>query len=309
MPELPEVETIRRDLTRHVLGKTVKDVSVSHAKVVGGDIEAFAGALAGKRFQEIDRVGKLLIFSFGREQFLLVHLKMTGQLIYHAGEFIIAGGHSLTSTSEVYPAQSARGGRRRAGGHSQTDDPEVQPGKHTRIAIGFADGSKLFFHDMRLFGFMRMVNEAGRSKAISAFGIEPLTALFTLEKFAGVFRGRKTSVKAVLLNQSLIAGIGNIYADEICFSAGIRPSRQASRVTKAEALALYAATKQIIKRAIKERGTTFNTYVDGAGNKGNFVRFLQVYGRGGQPCRHCGKTLMKKRVAGRGTVFCLSCQK
>ena len=285
MPELPEVETIRRDLKRYVLGKKIKQVTATHPKVVGGNIAAFCRALRGQHFTQIDRVGKLLIFSLAPGQFLLVHLKMTGQLIYQAGPLVIAGGHS------------------------QTDYPGVQPGPHTRVIITFADNSKLFFHDMRLFGFMKMVDEAGRNKAVSAFGIEPLTEHFTEEKFAAVFRGRKTSTKTVLLNQALIAGIGNIYADEICFAAGIRPSRRAARLRKADLAALYTATTQVIRRAIAERGTTFNNYVDGAGNKGNFLKFLAVYGRGGQPCRTCERPLIKKRIAGRGTVYCVYCQK
>lgn len=305
MPELPEVETIRRDLARCVLNKVIRSADVLQSKAVGGDSAAFAHSVRGGKFTGIDRVGKLLIFSLGLDKFLLIHLKMTGQLVYRAGGFIVAGGHSETDSPGMHISD-----REIAPGKPDPipDLAEIAPGKYTRVILTFADGSKLFFNDLRRFGFMRAVDRAGRDKAVSAFGIEPMTKSFSLEGFVEIFRGRKTLVKAALLNQSLIAGIGNIYSDEICFSAGVRPSRRAASLSSSDVRALFLAVNRILRRAVKERGTTFSTYVDGAGNKGNFIRHLRVYGRGGFPCKRCGRPLAKKRIAGRGTVFCRFCQ-
>ena len=286
MPELPEVETIRRDLAAHILHKKIIHVEVTRSKVVRGGVEPLLRVLVGHMFSAVERRAKLLLFCVTDSPVtVLVHLKMTGQLIYTSRSLVIAGGHS------------------------QSDFIAALPNQHTRVTITFADQSKLFFNDMRLFGYMQLATLVEKERVLSGYGIEPLTAGFTLPAFRKCFVRRKTTLKAVLLNQAIIAGIGNIYADEICFDARIRPSRPVHHLTDGEIKRLFVSTTRILKLAIEKRGTTFNTFIDGAGNKGNFLAFLKVYGRDGEMCRRCRKTiLLKKKVASRGTVYCPTCQ-
>lgn len=284
MPELPEVETIRRDLLDKVLNKNILKVEIFRDKTVRSPHDKFKNSLKKKTFLGIDRIGKLLMFDLG-DVYMLVHLKMTGQLIYKDSDKVIAGGHS---DSEV--------------------DLAV-PNKHTRAVIYFSDGSGLFFNDMRVFGYLQLVSIKDKDKIVSKYGIEPLQLNFTYENFDIALKPRKKNLKAVLLDQSIFAGIGNIYADEACFMAGVRPDRLTYSLSKKEKQTLFEAIEEVIAKAIKERGTTFNDYVDPYGRKGNFLNFLQVYGRGGQECKKCGSTLSKVKVAGRGTVFCPKCQK
>lgn len=287
MPELPEVETIRRDLTGYLVGLKIIHVALGESRVIRGDHRHIEKAVTGTIVQSVDRVGKLLIVALSNDQHLLFHLKMTGQLFFKKikGE-ITRGGHSLSETIDA-----------------------TMPNKHTRAVFTFDDQSKLFFNDMRLFGFLQLVDLKQRSAIVERYGIEPLTENFTLGRFISVFRGRKTNVKALLLNQSLIAGIGNIYADEICFAARVLPQRGASTLTEKEMKALLHSSEKIIANAIEKRGTTFNSYIDGQGRKGNYSQELRVYGRGGEACVCCGTTLKKIKVAGRGTVYCPSCQR
>lgn len=286
MPELPEVETIRRGLSKKIIGKKIARVLVAK-KVVEGSIVKFRKTLTRKSFKKIDRAGKLLIFQLSKgDLWLLVHLKMTGQLIYEGKSGVVAGGHLLTA-----------------------EDTEKLPGKYTRAQLHFADRTKLFFNDLRRFGYMKLVDEKGRQAVLAKFGIEPLQDNFTLPNFKSVLTKRKAPIKSVLLNQQLIAGIGNIYADEICFAAGVRPYRVASSLKQGEIKKLWQACNQVIKKAIKEKGTTFKDYRDHEGGKGNFTQQLMVYGRTGEKCRRCGQIISKIKIAGRTTAFCPKCQK
>jgi formamidopyrimidine-DNA glycosylase len=287
MPELPEVETIRADLEGCLLNKKIAKADVLKGKIVRGSTAVFKRLLTGGSFRKIERRGKLLIFDIaGTDIFLLVHLKMTGQLVYQEGKRITSGGHS-------WPLMNMK-----------------LPNKHTHIIITFTDKSKLFFSDLRQFGFMQIVSTRQKDLVIAKYGIEPLTRDFSREKFRRVFKSRRAPLKAVLLNQNLIAGLGNIYADEICFSAGVRPGRRADRLTAAEVDKLYRATQAVIKKAIKYRGTTFSDYVDGSGSAGNFVAHLKVYGRTGKICLRCKQGFIKKiKKVGRGTHYCPACQK
>lgn len=285
MPELPEVETIRQDLREVILDKEIAGIEVRRDSMVRGDVKEFTHHLTGNAVTEIDRIGKLLIFKLNRgDKIMLGHLKMTGQLIYQSPESLIAGGHTEPPV-----------------------DVEL-PNKFSYIIFTFADKTKLFFNDMRTFGYMSLEDRASVEKITSGYGIEPGTSAFTLEAWNKVFQNRKAPVKAVLLNQALISGIGNIYADEICFYAKIRPDRRVNELSKKEIAQLYRATKHIIALAVKERGTTFNHYRDPKGRKGNFLSFLQVYGRGEEACHTCGNKLKKEKIAGRGTVYCEHCQ-
>jgi formamidopyrimidine-DNA glycosylase len=171
----------------------------------------------------------------------------------------------------------------------------------------FSNGGQLFFNDLRRFGYLKLVSKEEKEKIVTNnFGIEPLTPDYTLEAFADLFKKRQTNIKALLLNQKLIAGIGNIYADETCFEARILPFRKVSSLTGQK---LYRAIEHVLKLSIKNRGTTFNNYVDSDGNIGSHINFLKVYGRAGQKCRRCRHIILKKKHAGRGTHYCANCQK
>lgn len=284
MPELPEVETIRRDLTKQVIGKRIKKVTIKKSRLVKNPDGFFIKILRGNKIIKIDRIGKLIIFVLKNNLYLLTHLKMTGQLIYIKQKNRTIGGHSFASDQMDYPNQ------------------------YTYIMIEFADGSNLYFNDIRTFGYMQIVNKQELFLIKERFGIEPLTKNFTVTNWKKIFKNRKTNLKALLLNQQLIAGIGNIYADEICFAAKVRPMRQINKITNQEIEELFRQTKKIIKQAIAKRGTTFNNYVDTFGRRGNFVKHLQVYGRGQKKCKICKTDIKKIKLAGRGTHFCPHCQ-
>lgn len=285
MPELPEVETIRRDLENQLLNKKITDIDIMHKKTVRNSPAFFTRNLKGRHIRAVQRVGKLVIFEISNNSYLLVHLKMTGQLIYKKGSTVVAGGHS---------------------------DEDIDfnlPNRHTRVHITFKDGSSLFFNDMRIFGYMKIVNEKDKEIERGKFGIEPLTDNFVFNGFERIFKNRKTNLKAILLNQKLIAGLGNIYVDEVCFDCGVRPNRLVNTLSVTEIKSLFKSIEKILRKAIENRGTTFNNYVDASGNKGNFVKYLRVYGRGGEDCTRCKNVLTKIKLAGRGTVFCEMCQK
>lgn len=285
MPELPEVETIRQDLRKKLLYKHIAEVQIFFDKVVSGKQEETTKSLWCNSFVEVDRIGKLLIFRLEKnDAVLLLHLKMTGQLIYLIKNHIFAGGHSFA--------------------HFARD----LPNKHTQLMITFADHSKLFFNDSRRFGYVKIIPIDQLDSVILKFGMEPLQKSFTFKKFDELLKKKKMNLKALLLNQQLIAGIGNIYADEICFDAQILPTRRTSSLSDIDRKQLFRSTLKILKKAIKYRGTTFNDYVDSEGKKGNFSHHLKVYERDKQNCVRCGETIVKRRVAGRGTHMCLSCQ-
>ena len=286
MPELPEVETIKNDLIEKIVNKKIKKVQVGLGRLVIGDLKKFKKDLVGNSFKDIDRIGKLLIFVLAEnKKYLLVHLKMTGQLVYCQKKNIIAGGHGLPKITECLP------------------------NKYSHIYFIFNDNSYLFFNDMRTFGYMKIVELKELNEIKQKFGLEPLTNEFSLINFKKIVKKHNTTIKAVLLNQNIIAGIGNIYADETLFKAEIKPDRSASSLNDKEIKKLYNSINNIINKAIKFRGTTFNNYVDANGRQGNFVKHLKVYARAGQKCFKCGNIIKKIKIAGRGTHFCEQCQK
>ena len=288
MPELPEVETVRLQLLHKDKGKIIKGVEVFRDSSVEND-ETFEDRLLGKTIEHISRVGKLMIFSFlGEDDFyLLAHLKMTGQFFFLDSEGETSGGgHSMTAA-----------------------DIAEFPGKHTRVAYYFTDNSVLYYNDMRIFGYNKLVDRVGMLKARERFGPEPIDPAFDVDWFASELKKKKAVIKAVLLDQSFIAGLGNIYVDEALWQAKIRPTRRANKVTKAEAVALAAAAGDVMNESIKVGGTTFQHFVDTEGDKGNYTKYLKVFGKQGTPCPVCGEIIKKIRCAGRGTHYCPKCQK
>lgn len=287
MPELPEVETVRLQLKHKVIGKIIASVEVFHAKSVDNN-ENIEDILIGKSFADINRVGKLMIFSFTGEDdlFMLAHLKMTGQFFYLSNEGDIAGG-----------------------GHSISAADLDLPGRHTRVTFHFTDHSSLHFNDMRIFGYLKITNATGVAEAKARFGPELIHPEFDVELFYKKLKKRKTPIKAALLDQTFIAGLGNIYVDEALWRAGVRPTRRADRVTRKEAAAIAAAGGAVMNESIKVGGTTFQHFKDTSGSKGNFTQHLKVFGQQGKACERCGIIIKKIRCAGRGTHYCTSCQK
>lgn len=289
MPELPEVETVRIQLWRKIKGKKISAVDILHPKSVSRDAQ-FADKLIGLKISDIDRVGKLMIFKFSgqKDLFMLAHLKMTGQFFYTDKKGKLSGG----------------------GGHTASHrDFAKFPGRHTRVAIHFNDGSTLYFNDMRLFGYLRITSKTEKEEAVAKFGPEPHSKGFNFKNFRDGLLRRGTSIKAVLLDQSFVAGLGNIYVDEALHRAGILPERIAKSLTDDEAARLRRAASAVLREAIKAGGTTFQSFADAEGKDGGYVKKLRVFAREGLPCPNCGSVIEKTRVAGRGTHYCPKCQK
>ncbi len=288
MPELPEVETVRLQLLSKIKNKQIKKVQVFNEKTVRSN-ESFTKVLTHKTFSNIDRIGKLMIFSFKNEPnlFLLAHLKMTGQFFYLDKKKKISGG-----------------------GHSMTElDQKDLPNKHSRVAFYFTDDSALFFNDMRKFGYIELADTERVKKAKGRFGPEPIKNDFDKVTFATNLKKKNRSIKAVLLDQTFIAGLGNIYVDEVLFKAKVSPERKASDVTQKEAYTIAKASGEVMNKAISVGGTTFQHFKDTGGKNGNYTDYLKVFGKHKTACPRCKTMIQKIRVAGRGTHFCPTCQK
>lgn len=286
MPELPEVETVRRGLSKLIIGKRI--TSEAHDTEKGfpntpSDVQSF---LIGATVVDIRRRAKVLMIDLSTGYSLLIHLKMTGQLVY-VGETRFGAGHPNDSLVNSLPDTS------------------------TRVTLDFADGSKLFFNDQRKFGWVRLLPtiEIPNINFMQKVGPEPLAKEFTAQEFMQRFaRRRKTSIKAALLDQSVVAGVGNIYADESLWGAKIHPKRLVETVSEQEYAKLYHELREVMNLAIEKGGSSNHTYVNAEGQKGSYMNFARVFRREGLTCPRCGTTIEKLRVAGRGTHICPHCQ-
>lgn len=271
MPELPEVETVRRSLTPRLLGRAIADIEVLFPGAIKAmEPDRFCRELLGERFAALERYGKYLVYCFHSGRFMVMHLRMTGQAV-------------LVDATEPVD-------------------------RHVRVRFLLDDGNELRFSDMRKFGRVQLVEDRAELERLIHLGPEPLTEAFTPEALRYAMRGRG-SVKAALLDQRRIAGLGNIYADEALFRAGIRPDRPAGSLTEDEIRRLHEAVEEVLAEAVRHGGTTIRNYVQGDGAPGSYADRLQVYGRHGNPCVRCGAALAKMRVAGRGTTYCPECQR
>lgn len=285
MPELPEVETIRRDLANVLPHHKINDIKIYHVGVVKPNSTKFKKTLLENKIATVERCGKLLILQLSdNKNVLLIHLKMTGQLIYFSGKHKIAGGHGTTIDLNL-------------------------PNKFTHVEIDFANSGKLYFNDQRRFGYCKIITNKELPDILKKFGPEPMTPSFTLVTLNKILKSSTANVKTLLINQTKIAGIGNIYADEILFAARVRPMRRANSLSETEIKKLFFFTNKILTLAIKNRGTTMSDFVDGRGKVGGFQKYLRVYGRAKMKCIKCKSLILKTRVAGRGTHYCSKCQK
>jgi len=287
MPELPEVETIRIGLAKLLPGKIVKDVWHDWPKSFPNAPADTARFLVGAKVKKVRRRAKVLIIELSTDYSLVVHLKMTGQLVFI-------------------------GKKRFGAGHPTGDLVGELPAKATRVVLDFTDGSKLFFNDQRKFGWMRLLPsvEVPEIDFFKKVGPEPLEDDFTIDLFIKqLMRRAKSPIKAALLDQTVVAGIGNIYADESLWAAKIHPATLIGDVSKAKLVLLHDALLKVLRLSIAKGGSTDRNYVSAEGKKGSYLTFAQVFRRQGQPCLRCGTTIEKIRVAGRGTHICPRCQK
>ena len=256
MPELPEVETIVRDLDRELKHKQIIAVEFLDKKVFQSPDQEIKNII-GQKIKAIRRRAKMIIIDLG-DSFLIIHLKMTGQLALQTGKDFIVGGHPIINQNRRLP------------------------NKFSRAIFKFNDSSILFFNDVRRFGWIKLATSAEFLKFDQGLGVEPLSFNFTLKYFRQVLSARpRTTIKQALLEQKHIAGIGNIYADESLFLAGIKPFRRVRTLKTEEIKKLWRVIPQILRLAIKRRGTSFSDYVDAQGQGGNFIKYLKVYGRAG----------------------------
>jgi len=289
MPELPEVETIVRDLKELIVSKDIKEIIALDHQFTGFNEARRQSLIIGQKISDVSRRGKHIAIKLANSYYLVIHLKMTGQLIWAKGTKWLAGGHPTDDLATI--------------------TQPTWPNNTTRLIINFFDSSTLFFNDVRRFGWIKLMSKTEWLDYQDKLGVEPLSKNFT-EEFLQLLLAQKprSRLKPLLLNQKYIAGLGNIYTDESLFRAGIRPDRLACQISLAEINKLASAIRTVLAEAIKYHGTTFSDYRDGRGQKGNFVHYLQVYGRAGQQCYHCRQIIQKTILASRGTHFCPQCQ-
>jgi len=287
MPELPEVETIRLGLTKLLPGHTVAAVDFDWPKSFpnsSADVQKF---LVGATITTVRRRAKVLIIELSTDYSLIIHLKMTGQLVFTSGSERFGAGH---------PNDSLIGDL---------------PDKSTRVTLQFKDGSRLFFNDQRKFGWMRLLPtiEIMNLDFFKKVGPEPLSADFTWQMLRErLLRRPNSMIKAALLDQSVIAGIGNIYADESLWGAKIHPALRISELSEQQFKVLHKELIFVLKLAIEKGGSSDKNYVNAKGKKGSYMSFARVFRREGQTCPRCGTVIIKIRVAGRGTHICPHCQ-
>ena len=288
MPELPEVETVRIGLQDILPGRTITKVSFDWEKSfpnAQSEVESF---LIGSKVLRVNRRAKVLIIDLSTDYSLIIHLKMTGQLVFRSVEYSFGAGH---------PNDSLVGNL---------------PDKSTRVALTFNDGSTLYFNDQRKFGWMKLLPkvEISNLEFFKKVGPEPLTKEFNWKEFKKrIVRRNRSNIKAVLLDQTVVAGIGNIYADESLWGAKLHPLTLINELPDEKIQTLFKEIQFVLRLAIEKGGSSDRNYVNAEGKKGSYIQFARVFRKEGMPCPRCGTMIVKMRVAGRGTHICPSCQK
>lgn len=280
MPELPEVETIKRGLEKYVRGRTIEKIEIINPGIILGDIKH----VTGNRVIEVRRVGKGLILDLSNNYSLAIHIKLTGQLIYRGKE-----------TEGVEVSKEKVGST---------------PNKFTHVVFDLDHGAKLYYNDQRKFGWIKILktDEVLKLPFFKDMGPEPFKDL-TLEKFEQVVKGKTTKIKPLIMDQTRIGGIGNIYANDALFRARINPARPAKSLSDREIKDLYDSIIAVMEKSFKEGGASELSFVNILGQEGNYQMHSLVYGKAGETCpRHDG-TIKRITLAGRGTFFCEECQK
>jgi formamidopyrimidine-DNA glycosylase len=275
VPELPETETIARDLDREITGRRITEVAVVRPDVLReGTAASLVERAVGRRFLRAWRRAKLIVLELDSDDRIIVQPRFTGALLLSRGPL---------------PANEA---------------------PYSTVRLGLDDGRDLHYRDIRRLGTVALMGSARFEEYSTRLGIEPLDPGFTASHLSGILRGSRQAVKKVLMDQRVLVGVGNIYANEACWRAGVDPSRAARAITPAEAAALHTGIVGVLTESIAARGTSFRDYRDASGGRGDFERSLAVYGRGGEPCLRCGARLVETHaIDGRSTVLCARCQR
>jgi formamidopyrimidine-DNA glycosylase len=272
MPELPEAETIARDLDPRLRGARIMATAIHHDDVLARPAPEFGDALLGRTIAGVGRRGKNVVVVFEDEGRLVVNLGMTGRLVL-------------------------------------SDSPRAAELRHVAVRLHLEDGRALLYDDTRRFGRLELYEPESWPARDAELGLEPLGDAFTADALWALTKRTRTPVRNFLLDQRKVAGVGNIYALEALFRAGIRPTRRCHRITRAEAAGLRDALRAVLADAIRHRGTTFSDYRDGSGEAGGFEPLLLVYGREGFPCRTCGTAIRRKVLTNRSAFYCPTCQR
>lgn len=282
MPELPEVETIRSSLQKHIVGHTITDVVINLPKQISGEVQKCIGAT----IQRVLRFGKGLVIELDNGYSITIHVKMTGQMLYRE-----------------------RGKVAKVSGVSKVDTA-LLPDKYTHVIFVLDKGAFLFYRDVRQFGWIKIVksDSVASQQYFKSLGPEPLRDL-SLEHFKTILSKRKSPIKILLMDQGLIAGIGNIYANDALYISHIHPQRPANSLDKDEQEKLFEAIEVVLRKGIEVGGASEWNYVDALGRAGKYQDFFQVYRKHGKPCPRCGTTIETIRMGGRGTFFCPRCQR
>lgn len=271
MPELPEVQTVVTTLQQLIANKTIETIRIYWNKIIGNKTpDAFKLGLVGETFLDFGRKGKYLIFKMNKVT-LIAHLRMEGKFYFY--------------------------------------QQPTEPNKHSHVIFTFTDGSELHFNDVRKFGKLYLYANDEYPEVLTHVGPEVWDQMMSVEYLQQKFKNKTTALKTVLLDQHIIAGIGNIYANEICFKLGVSPSIPANRLKRKDLSALIDITKEVLEAAIKQGGTTIRSYTSSLGVTGLFQQQLMVHNRVGMPCKICGTNIEKVKLNGRGTYFCPLCQR
>ncbi|MFH1541729.1 MAG: bifunctional DNA-formamidopyrimidine glycosylase/DNA-(apurinic or apyrimidinic site) lyase [bacterium] len=288
MPELPEVETVKRGLEKTIINKVIADFESDWHKAVNHPVKFYRAKLQGARVKGLRRRAKMLIIEFNNGWNILVHLKMTGQLVYRDMSHCLIGGHSIASSCDNLP------------------------NKFTHAIFAFKDGSHLYFNDIRKFGWVRLYDIRGLKMALEVMkmGPEPLEKGFSLKYLMErIMKRPKMRIKQFLMDNPNLVGVGNIYSDEVCFYAKVKPSRRVGNLSAAQIKMVYQGIRKILNAAIKARGTTFSNYVNVDGEAGAYTKQLKVYQRYGEKCYTCKSKIQRMKLGGRTSSYCPECQK
>lgn len=294
MPELPEVEIIKHGLEKKIVGQQIKEIEVRVPKIFQGNPKEISGA----KIESIERYAKMLVVNLDNDKAMLIHLKLTGQLVYKVGKSV---------KSKVQDGQSDF-----RGGHPSKGYLLPLPNKFTHVIFHFKDGGVLYFNDLRKFGYIKLYKkeEIPSLKVLKELGPDPYNKKLTPEYLMKIISRRpKIKIKQILMDQTIIGGVGNIYADESLFCARISPLRAAKDVQRTEFEKIIKCIKSVMDFSIAHGGSSENTFVNVEGEQGKMQNFFKVYRQTGEKCPECGVKIERTVVGGRGTHYCPVCQK
>ena len=304
MPEMPEVETLRRQLEKVILGQRIKKVKVLREKSFQGNPKE----VEGKRIEEIGRKAKVMWWRLTGRRYVLVHLKMTGQLVYESKLKTQSSKLKTTTQNSKLGEIGEELKARIVGGHPTADWVGELPSKHTRVILELEKGI-LYFNDVRVFGWLKVVDERGKEKELAKYGVDVNSKEFSWQYLKKVLESSQRAIKLIILDQKKIGGLGNIYANDGLFCAGIDPRRKGIEVAEneVEVKKLWRCLRKVIRLGLKYGGASERNYVHLDGLGGKYQEHFLVYGGG--KCPRCGRELTKIKLGGRSTWFCEKCQR